>query len=390
MLLKQHSRLDKKIVLQILCAFLWISLFIFVNGYFLDLTNKTINNFFYVGIGFLGLLTLFLFYREDKEVVFSLLLFLLPMLALSLMEWELSGYKIPIYLCLFLVGCFVFSKNKFFKSVYLASFLLAFCISVYIIFDWFLIWGETGKFIRYANWLGEYYHPGFFSMLLCFIFLMFFDQYFLNKIDKNKSILVFLAVFIFFAYVAFLGVIFQSRTALLGVLAYFIGFAIYKKTYLYFFVIFLIVCAALYFTEIGDLVANRGASHRTVIWKEVWFDYINNCNYFVGCAPMKNILGQFAHPHNIYLSILHNTGIIGAILFLLFFTPLIYMIFKYKPQWGLLVFYALPTILTESETLFAGNSELWVYFWLPILMCMVGLQRPIFEQYKLAKAKLLS
>jgi hypothetical protein len=120
----------------------------------------------------------------------------------------------------------------------------------------------------------------------------------------------------------------------------------------------------------------RGQSYRLDIWQDVIRRLFETCNIWVGCAPDDGlILGLFSHPHNVYLSILYNSGVTGALLF----GCLLLMIVRqgWRSDWFLLAIFGLGAMLTESKTMFTSPQPLWVYFWLPTFMAILDGQREV-------------
>lgn len=87
----------------------------------------------------------------------------------------------------------------------------------------------------------------------------------------------------------------------------------------------------IYDTIIGILQGKDISNGRTILYKEAWSNFLENPIFGIGWRQFSEkymgilINGKKSHPHNIYLQLLAETGIVG---FTLFIIPLIYVIIK--------------------------------------------------------------
>ena len=365
------NHLDAAIVML-----LSLALPVFLISYYVNLSSKTLNNIFYLG---LVAPTLLFFIRKRGAILglirqfFLLFIFLL---AVSVIEAKkLNEFKYGGYLFVFFLSCLLIDRGK----GYIQFFILPFCIVcaailLYVTIDWLVEWNTSDNLIRYSDWFGTYFHPGFFSMIICFGLIVFWS-FFIGPALENKynTVGYIIGLTVFSLIVLLCTVVFQSRTALLGYSLFFIGLVIYKRIYWYGLLIVLLLALAVYGLSFDDLLANRGSSHRFIIWEEVWRQIYYECDVLLGCNNPSDykILGKYYHPHNVYLALIYNSGVIGAVAFSLFAINYFYRGIKARSIWLVISLFGWGALLTENESLFTTPEPFWIYFWLPVFMTII-------------------
>lgn len=365
----------------VLC-FLFFGFVSYSLSYYMALSSKGSNNIFYLGVLFPVLVVFLAKYEASKYLIVNFLFLFLMILSLSLLDMkQAKDIKRGIYLAAFFVGCVLLDqgKERSFK-ILLPYGLACFLMLIYIAFDWLSIWLETGVWNRYSYWLGEFFHPGFFGILMCFG-LVFLWSFYIYKNLKNSWIVQLIALILFVSVVLLCAAIFQSRTALVGFALFMFGWILYEKKYLIGLLALLLITAIIFGFGVDQILANRGVSYRLEIWQEVLRLLFNECNIVIGCTPTGDILGMFSHPHNAYLAMLYRNGLIGAGIFIIFIAYFFYMGIKFKSKWFILSLYGWGALLTESSSLFTSPQPFWIYFWLPVFMTMIEVRKDVVVSY---------
>ena len=125
----------------------------------------------------------------------------------------------------------------------------------------------------------------------------------------------------------------------------------------------------------GQLLLPRGDSFRLSIWSDTLEQIINN-SLFTGRGILTNddvVAGDvvFAHPHSMYLAVLHQGGLVALLLFLIVVSKVLKLALSFyehsdaKLALGLLGI-ALPSYLLDGHELVDKVSDTWFLFWLPL------------------------
>lgn len=141
---------------------------------------------------------------------------------------------------------------------------------------------------------------------------------------------------------------------------------------LQFSIAFLSVILVLLFTDVAQILANRGISMslRDVIWREVWQLAIEAPVFGSGSEKMDHMQlpsGYFHHPHNAWLDIFYRTGIVGlglavAHLFVVFRS--FRAVENIIPLYIWLGFGCI-CLFTDSRVLFWELNAKWFLYWIP-------------------------
>lgn len=362
--------------------FIALGLVAYSLSYYFAISNKKSNNIFYIFVAIPVLLVVLGKYRATIFLLKDIYWFFIIILFLSFLDMEqIKDAKRGGYLILLFFSCVFIDQGKgHLKNWLLLYAVSSFFVFVYAFFDWLWVWSQTGQWIRYSSWLGKSFHPGFFGMLLCFalVFLWHFHVY--NKLSKNLIVQL-LGLFFFVSSALICVAVFQSRTALLGFCLFFLGWIVFERKYILGIIVLALVTVLVFYLDIDQLLANRGASYRIIIWKEVVRQLFNDCNYILGCASTGDILGKFSHPHNVYLSMFYRNGLLGGGVFLVFLGCFTYLGLKHKSKWFVLSLFGWGALLTENNSLFTSPQPFWIYFWIPVFMTIVEVYKESVLKY---------
>lgn len=352
----------------------------------MGLSSKAVNNVFYLGLAVPCLIFSLINYRATAELIkqFYWLFALVAVVSLLDMQ-QAKEIKRGLYLLLFFISCVLVDQGKGRLKYWLLPFSLTCLLMLfYITADWVWIWSHTDRWIRYAYWLDVYFHPGFFAMLMCFGLLIgwiFFLGPWLEQSYQKTGYILGLAVFSL--VILLCTTIFQSRTALVGYGLFFIGLIIYKRIYWLGILIIILLVAATFGLGLDELLANRGYSQRFIIWSEVWRQLLHECNPVLGCDIPQGykILGEYSHPHNVYLAMFYRNGLLGGGLFCVFVAYFFYRGIKAKSVWLVVSLFGWGALITENNSLFTSPQPFWIYFWLPAFMTILDSHKSQVQAY---------
>jgi len=136
------------------------------------------------------------------------------------------------------------------------------------------------------------------------------------------------------------------------------------------FVLLLTLLAVL---PVRQLLAERGASERDLIWSLLWSDMIEKPSTFIwGMGMSKSThfthgIVEYHHAHNAWLDILYRTGVIGLGLALIHLGWLLWNARKQRHLAPLVLWliYGCGCLLVDSRVLFWEIDVKWFMYWIP-------------------------
>jgi len=364
-------------VLKRILEILPFSIFALYISHYFPFSSKATNNIFYVGIALPGLIFILL---QPKQTAASLLQKLsLPLSLIAciviISAEEFGDIKFILYLLLFALALSASKDGRNFAHkgmwlISLASMAALFLISIH----WVILCLEANSSIRYSQVLGFKINPVHLALLMS-ISLGYLWLFHLEKRLQQRGTVAFATGLFTCVTVALLiTMIFQARSALVG-LGLFFGVYIYQRkkylwitTSLVFFLAFLIFSLGA-----DDIMANRGLSYRPLIWEDALRRLADDCGILLGCGKDNYLFaGQFPHPHSGYVSVLYQSGILGFMAFTIFTGIFLLRSFRSGSSWLPLSMIGWGALITTSNGMFTSPSHpLWIYFWLPTIMCLL-------------------
>lgn len=346
-------------------------------SHYLPLSSKAINNFFYAGIAFPGLVFIL---SQPRQSTASLLNKLLPPLALLacvavISSEEIGDIKVVLYLFLFALALNA-SRNgasPTHKGMLIAS-LGNMAVLAAVAIHWIVLSLQANSGIRYSHILGLRINPVHLALLIS-ISLGYLWIFHLEKRLQQRGTVAFAAGLLACVAVALLiTLIFQARSAFIGMVLFFSVYTYQRKNHLW-IIASLVVFAALAIFTLGadDILASRGLSYRPLIWEDAFRRVINDCGILLGCGKDNYLFaGKFPHPHSGYISVFYQSGILGSIAFAIFAGIFLTRSFRNNSHWLPLAMIGWGALLTTSNGMFTSPSHpLWIYFWLPTIMCLL-------------------
>lgn len=366
---------------QCFSRYLTVALLLFFLSFFFLDSSKYRNNIYYALFAFPALVfAVAAVWRKSfgPGVAFLLLYFLGALWAQWLAGDEvLRLLKHQLYLLLLLCGLMLcVDQPGFFgrAALVFAGVCVVFaCLAFYKWQDRYL---TTGVFPRIGLYAAAA-NPVHASLMILTGWLGFWMVYGLPKL-LARGRLAYLAGFCLMLGVAFIVcVIFQSRSALLGLLAtagawLALGRERGLSLLLVGVLIVLVVVAGGY-----EALLARGGSYRVDIWQDALLRWYESCSWITGCAQEGDIryLGQFHHAHSAYVSVMVDTGLLGAVTFISFAGIYLVLGVKTRSPWFIVSLVGWAGVIASSNGVVDSPRPLWVYFWLPTLLALLDYQR---------------
>lgn len=254
--------------------------------------------------------------------------------------------SVYLYLLLFLLIKLLFNNSKYnlellFKLLPLCLLALFVCNVIY-----FVIWG--GNYKSFNQISGFYNNINHFSLALC---LSSVGCLYLYIYSHKKYLYLFTAMLLMIGFL-------QSRTYLLFV-ALLVVYAIFRKLFSYkkgLVFISAVIAINLFgyalnkkITSRENVYTNRVIETAVLLKKEKRFTLWSNSLQQVAQKPMGYGLGNYEHsmlffdknkktlkayksPHNEFVRVIYELGVVGVILIILFLSMLIYYLKKYRAK----------------------------------------------------------
>lgn len=357
------------------------SILVFFISHFLPLSSKTTNNLFYVGIALPGLVFLLLQTKETTKTLVRKLL--LPLLLLAFIiassAESIGDMKLVIYLFLFAVALNASKNDKNFaqKGMWLAS-LASIAVLIAITLHWVLLSIQSGASIRYGQLMGMEINPVHLALLMAtsvgYLWIFHLD----SRLQQRGTLAFSMGLSIFVATALLITLIFQARSALVGLGLFFAAY-IYQRKNSPWLISGLIgaVIIAIFSLGADDILANRGLSYRPLIWEDALRRLMDDCDILWGCGKDDYLFaGQFPHPHSGYVSVFYQSGALGALAFIIFAGIFFFKSLRDGCRWLPIALIGWGALLTTSNGMFTSPSHpLWIYFWLPTIMCLIESRR---------------
>ena len=353
------------------------SIFALYISHYFPFSSKATNNLFYAGIALPGLIFILL---QTKQTAASLLQKLsLPLALLAcVVAISAEGFgdiKFILYLALFAIALSATKDGRSLahQGMWLAG-LTNMAILAAISIHWIVLCLQANSSIRYSQILGYGINPVHLALLMS-ISLAYLWIFHLEKRLQQRGVIAFATgLFACVAIALLITLIFQARSAFVGLCLFFTVYISQRKKYLW-ITTSLIILITLVIFSLGadDILANRGLSYRPLIWEDAFRRLMEDCGMLLGCGTDNYLFaGQFPHPHSGYVSVLYQSGILGFMAFSIFTVIFLIRSFRNGSRWLPLAMIGWGALITTSNGMFTSPSHpLWIYFWLPTIMCLI-------------------
>lgn len=357
---------------------------VFCIAFYFPLTSKTINNFFYVAIALPCLFFVMVKPRAMLVLLKEFSWFFVLLLALIVVNAEdFSDFKKFLYLFLFFVACVFLDRSRWMRPGGIALITLASCgIFLLILFDWLLMWRGSGHLTRYGVLWGERINPVYFSLLISSALIVLW-LFCIEGWLKQRGRLAFLAGFsALMVLVLLCSVVFQSRTTLLGLAFFLVGYALQRGGVLQVALLGLLLALLIVFSGAIDVLMQRGFSYRLEIWQDAWARLSGVCSIWWGCGDDGyRFLGKFHHAHSGYVSMLYRNGLVGGLMFGILAVLFFWRSSRACSRWMLVALFGWGSLVTTTGGVLTTPKPLWVYFWLPTFLAMLEAQKDAVNEF---------
>ena len=355
-------------------------LLFFLSFFFLD-SSKYRNNIYYALFAFPALVfAVAAVWRKSfgPGVVLLLVYFLGALGAQWLAGDEVVGlFKHQIYLLMLLCGLMLCVEQPvFFRRAALVYAVVCVVFTGLAFYKWQDMYLATGVFPRIGLYAAAA-NPVHASLMILTGWLGFWMVFGLPRL-LERGRFAYLAGLVLMLGVAFIVcLVFQSRSALLGLLAATGAWLILGRERGLSLLLVGGLAALLVATGSYEALLARGGSYRVDIWQDALMRLYEGCSWIVGCAQEGNFryLGQFHHAHSAYVSILVDTGLLGAATFISFAGIYLILGVKTRSPWFIVSLAGWAGVIASSNGLVDSPRPLWIYFWLPTLLALLDYQR---------------
>lgn len=307
-----------------------------------------------------------------------LLFFLAAVLLVSLFHPSPSGVKSALYVALFLLGTvIVCAEGRLLdRLVYTALALLALSLLATAFVEWVRYLLEHGDHFRTVLW-GRSTNP-IYAGLLVVSAAVFAWVHLVEPALRQHRLYWSLGLLGLFGICLLAVVVFQARSALLGLILFAVFYAGFRGRIWTSVVLMGSVVAILMMTGLMDAILVRGLSYRPEIWGDALNRLVTECNLLMGCGRTEELfVDQFWGSHSGYVGTLYRHGLIGAGAFTVFACWYFALSIRAKSRWFLVSLVGWGGMLTAMDGFVGGPDAWWVFFWFPTVAAIVESQRAI-------------
>ncbi|MDR2874394.1 MAG: O-antigen ligase family protein [Methylobacillus sp.] len=346
---------------------------------------------FYLGLMPLGLLWLLWRPIALGDWLKAFGIFLLPLAAIQLLNIHgMDDIKLWLYMAVFLTCCVMVERSTWgaerVYSVFAWCGVLVLCYSTV---DWLWIWHQSGQWIRYENLFGRSVDPintsVFIASGLAFLWLTTFEP----KLKQHSTLALFAGLVVLSGLVLLAALVFQSRTALLGFGLFMVAYIVMRRMWGLGLLALIAIAVIGYLAGADQILSQRGLSYRPQIWADAWHRIIDTCGIWFGCGNdgygFRAEQYRFTHPHNLPLGILYSDGVVGLALIGIFVVAYVRGGIRLKTPWFLISLIGIGAQLTNMSWLLTSPKAYWIYFWVPILLAFIQIQREKVDRYFAAR-----
>lgn len=354
-----------------------LGLAFYILANFLPLTGKATNNVFYVLGALPTLLWVFLNPRRVVDALrdFSLFwVFLLVYAIWGALHPHFVSPKPVLYIALLFLGLLAIWRPDGRPQDHLFAWLA--CLSLLALmwtsFLWYQGWREQGIAPRIVLWADH--NPLRTSMLICASLVWYWLFQVEPRLQKHGPVARLLGLLTVFVLLAWCAVVFQARSALLGVAGFLVLLLLTRRAPRLNILVPALAAVVLLGWWLGwhEVLIERGLSYRMDIWQDAWQRLSGACGLWAGCGNDDYLfLEQFTHPHSAYWSILYSHGAVVFLLFLLCALTWLIQGLRYRSRWLLVAAIGWGGVLTTTGGVIHSPSPYWIYFWMPTIWAML-------------------
>lgn len=364
--------------------FSWMLAF-FVAAFLVLPTSKMVNNFYYIFIAIPGLFFLLKNYKFLKPSSKTELIFLTICFYIALYSFfefpRVITQTLYVLLFVYTVSRFVdvefFNTKAFARILFWGGLLYAATGAIF-----YYIIGDTPVGVPVNPGLSRLDNPIQTSMFIaCSLFII--GPHWLKGKNYWEGMCGFIVAFLAVA------LIFQSRSGLVGMMLWAIFMLVCMiKAFGIKGIVFLVIgLLMLSFVSIplfdlaglSNQLIERADSHRFSIWQG-YILALNDCGFILGCGfPDNNsphllldpkTAGDIYHPHNIYVEMVYNYGLVLLFLFASMMISVLYIAWNQRSWWGGYLLAGLLVLNFDGSRIADSPNEVWLMMWLPFALIL--------------------
>lgn len=348
---------------------MFVGFIIFFIAQFLPLSGKSINNIFYVLLLPPALLACVFFRTEmlaHLRQMLPLLFFFAVTVVLAACLGDLGSAKTTLYVFFFCLAILILFTDEP-RRAWLA--FLCFAVTALLVmllssFKWIADLWQYHVFIRQAAW-GRANNPIYGGLLtvsaLLFLWIFVIEPACLRRIWRIAG----LAAILGLTLLAIL--IFQSRSALLGLLVFLPFYALFRNHFLSVIALAGAFALLLWLSGYHEAVLIRGLSYRPEIWLEAISKLSAECNVVFGCGDFPERFLGYSGTHSGYVGTLFRYGIVGCAAFTVFTVWYFVLCIRNRSNWFLISLIGWGGMLTAMDGFIGSPHAWWVFFWFPTI-----------------------
>lgn len=369
-----HGSSRASLVIAFGCALFALSLLLPVSG-------KTVNNIAYALVlapallACLGKADRLLYLATD---CLPLLVFLLAVLGLAVVHASgLAGVKPAIYILFFAVAVTILAgeSQHLDRFVFVALAALSGVMLVGAGAEWLLYLLEHGYHHRTVL-AGRSANPIYAGLLVVSAAVFGWVHLAEPKLGQGKAGAQFVGLTVLAAVCLVAIVVFQARSALLGLLLFLAFYAVFRSRIRLLVVLMGCVAVILTVTGAADAILVRGLSYRPEIWADAMQRLANECNVWIGCGKTDELFaGQFWGSHSGYVGTVYRYGLLGALAFIVFACWYFAISIRARSRWFLVSLVGWGGMLTAMDGFIGSPDAWWMFFWFPTVAAIVESQR---------------
>jgi len=291
-------------------------------------------------------------------------------------ESVISLVKRPLYIAALFVGVFFlirWSETRF-HSILRISALVATLWMGWWLYRFIILGGTPAE--RFMGY-GPSINPIHFSQVLGFFFLYWLVSWWHSP--QKFSLLDLTGVLVMFLALTYA----NSRSPFLGILlAIFLISAIKRDRRAVWVSLGMAAAAILFYTNTSIRILEPNTSYRFDVWKEVLVKFAESPLYGHGYDAgieffVPKIKSFFTDTHGIHFGVLFELGVIGLIIWIVFYASLARDFFRSEKTplimfSGCLAIFGFGSGITDGMTYLSRPKEHWFILWLPFSMLLAS------------------
>lgn len=367
----EHQQQPSRLVAW-LRSVLFLGLISFVLVQYLPVSGKAQNNVVYALILVPALLLGVRQARELADVFRSatpLWAFFAVVACSALMLGEVSFLKTTLYTALFCLGVASAERARPGSAdvVFRIFFICSALVLVYASIVWLVSGVRTGQFVRMEQLGGSAENPIYAGLLVASAMAYHAFSVGGSSVHARPDARQMLRIAVCFLAAILAVVVFQSRSALLGIALAFGAFGLMVGRVRSIALLLSVAGLLVVLLSTGENgVLERGLSHRPEIWADALRIWQAECSFWLGCGRTDELfIGAYHGTHNGYVGTLFRHGVLGALALAVLLIWYIGRGIRSRSRWFLVSLVGWGGMLTAMDGLVGSPAAWWMFVWFP-------------------------